>query len=89
MGLCGGNRRDFLIGCPHAAAALEHCGVQNVKWILPHLAVRAALSAFWWTCEVVQPIACTPLWPASWLPAVDKSRNSRSADVLSEGLGDL
>ena len=29
-----------------------------------------------------------PLWPASWLPAVDKSRGSKSVEV-SEGLGGL
>ena len=24
---------------------------------------------------------CTPLWPASWLPVVDKSRGSKSVEV--------
>ena len=31
--------------------------------------------------QVTQPLLCTPLWPASWLPAVDKSRGSKSVEV--------
>ena len=27
------------------------------------------------------PVRCTPLWPASWLPAIDKSRGSKSVEV--------
>ena len=34
-----------------------------------------------WTCQVSQPVRCTPLWPASWLPALDKSRGSKSIEV--------
>ena len=30
---------------------------------------------------MTQPVRCTPLWPASWLPALDKSRNSKSIEV--------
>ena len=37
----GGYRRDFLVGCPRAAAAVSKCVVQADRWILPHLAVRA------------------------------------------------
>ena len=32
--------------------------------------------ACWWTCRVTQPVQRTPLWPASRLPAIDKSRGS-------------
>ena len=36
----GGNRRDFMIGCPlAAAAAVLSCTVQADRWIAPHLAV--------------------------------------------------
>ena len=28
-----------------------------------------------------QPVRCTPLWPASWLPVVDKTRGSKSVEV--------
>ena len=35
----------------------------------------------WWTCSVTQVVQRTPLWPASWLPAVDKSRGSKSVEV--------
>ena len=34
-----------------------------------------------WTCSVTQVVQRTPLWPASWLPAVDKSRSSKSVEV--------
>ena len=34
-----------------------------------------------WSCQVTQPIRCTPLSPASWLPALDKSRGSKSVEV--------
>ena len=30
---------------------------------------------------VTQPVRCTPLWTASWLPVVDKTRGSKSAEV--------
>ena len=31
--------------------------------------------------SVTQPRRFTPLWPASWVPSVDRSRNSKSAEV--------
>ena len=34
-----------------------------------------------WSAKVTQPCRVTPLWPASWVSAVDKSRSSRSAEV--------
>ena len=34
-----------------------------------------------WESWVTQPVRCTPLWPAFWLPAVDKSRGSKSVEV--------
>ena len=33
-----------------------------------------------WSSQVTEPIRCTPLWPASWLPAL-KSRCSKSVEV--------
>ena len=39
-GSSGGNRRDFMVGCPLAAAAVVSCTVQADRWIAPHLAVR-------------------------------------------------
>ena len=71
----GGHRRDFILGCPLAAAALLSCKVQPDRWIAPHLADGR------WETWVSQPVRCTPLWPASWLPVVDKSRGSKSAEV--------
>ena len=34
-----------------------------------------------WESWVTQPVRCTFLWPASWLPAVDKTRGSKSVEV--------
>ena len=77
----GGNRRDFMVGCPLVAAAVNSCSVQLDRWIVPHHAVRASFLYSRWNCRVSQPIRCTPLWPASWLPALDKSRRSKSVEV--------
>ena len=76
----GGHRRDFILGCPLAAAAVFSCRVQEDRWIAPHLAVRALFDCGWWESWVTQSEQCTPLWPASWLPAVDKGRSSTSAE---------
>ena len=80
-GASGGNRRDFMVGCSLVAAAVHSCSVQQDRWIVPHLAVRASFLYSSWTCQVSQPVKRTPLWPASWLPALDKTRGSRSVEV--------
>ena len=46
-----------------------------------HFAVSAMFDCDRWSCRVTQPIRCTPLRPASWLPALDKSRGSKSVEV--------
>ena len=61
----GGRRRDFMVGCPAAAAVLS-CRVQADRWIAPHLAVRTLFDCCRWTCRVTQPVQRTPVWPASW-----------------------
>ena len=70
-----------MIGCPLAVAAVLSCKVQNDRWIATHLAVRTLFDCCRWTCSVTQVVQCTPLWPASWLPAVDKGRGSKSVEV--------
>ena len=77
----GGHRRDFMVGCPLAAAAVLSCMVQADRWISPHLAVRTLFDYDRWSCRVTQPVRFSPLWPASWLPAIDKSRGSKSVEV--------
>ena len=53
----GGHRRDFMVGCPlAAAAAVLSCRVQSDWWITPHLAVRTVFECFRWTCRVTQPV---------------------------------
>ena len=77
----GGHRRDFMVGCLLAAAAVLSCRVQSDRWIAPHLAVRTLFGCVRWTCHVTQPVQRTPLWPASWSQAADKGRNSMSVEV--------
>ena len=77
----GGSRRDFLVGCPLATAALLSCSVASCRWLQPHFAVSAMFDCDRWSCRVAPPIRSTPLWPASWLPALDKSRGSKSVEV--------
>ena len=73
----GGSRRDFFVGCPLAAAALLSCSVSSCRWLQPHFAVSATFDCDRWSSQVTQPVRCTPLWPASWLLALDKSRGSK------------
>ena len=77
----GGTRRDFMIGCPLAAAAVLTCIVQLDRWIAPHLAVGTLFDYDRWSCRVTKLVRFSPLWPASWLPAVDNSRGSKSVEV--------
>ena len=74
-------RRDFMIGCPLTAAAVLSCTVQPDWWIALHLAVRTLFDYDRCSCRVTQPARLSPLWPASCLPAVDKSRSSKSVEV--------
>ena len=77
----GGHRRDFMVGCPLAVAAVLSCKVQADRWVAPHFAVRTLFDCCRWTGRVTQPVQRTPLWPASWLPAIDESRGSKSVEV--------
>ena len=64
----------FMAGCPLAAGAVLSCKAQSHKWVAPHLAVRTLFDCCRWSGRVTQQVQRTPLWPASWLPAIDKSR---------------
>ena len=77
----GGSRRDFVLGCPLAAAALAGCWVDCNRWIQPHFSVLASFSAARWTAKVLRPVRFSPLWPAFWVAAVNKTRTSKSAEV--------
>ena len=70
-----------MVGCPLATPAVLSCTVQAGKWTAPHLAVRTLFDYSRWSCPVTQPVQCIPLWLASWLPAVDTSRRSKSVEV--------
>ena len=78
----GGHRRDFIVGCPlAAAAAVLSCKVRPDRCIAPHLAIQTLFDCCRWECWVTQPVQRTSLWHASWLLAIDKSRGSKSAEV--------
>ena len=64
-----------MIGCPRATAAVTGCMVREDRWILPHLTVRTHFQYSRWVSRVSQR---TPLWHASWLPVLDKSRGSNA-----------
>ena len=59
-GATGGNRRDLVVGCPLVAAAVNSCSVKLDRWLVPHHAVRASFLYSRWTCQVSQPVRCTP-----------------------------
>ena len=48
---------------------------------MPHFAVRACFDYSRWLARVSLPVQRSPLWPASWLPVLDKSRGSKAAEV--------
>ena len=58
----GGHRRDFMVGCPLAVAAVLSCKVQNDRWVAPHLAVRTLFDCCRWSGRVTQAVQRTPLW---------------------------
>ena len=70
-----------MVGCTLAVAAVTSCAVELDRWTVPHLAVRTKFEYTRWTCRVTQLVQRTPLWPASWLHAIDKSRDSKSVEV--------
>ena len=72
----GGSRRDFMIGCPRAAAAVTGCMIREDRLILLHLAIRTHFQCSRWVSRVSKPVQRAPLWPASWLPVLDKDRGS-------------
>ena len=67
------SRRDFMVGCPRAAAAVSGCGVLTDRWVVPHFAVRTCFDYSRWLARASLPVQRSPLWPASWLPVLDKS----------------
>ena len=77
----GGTRRDFIWDVPLATAALGCCWVDSSRWVQPHFAVLASFQGDRWSAKVTQPCRVTPLCPASWASATDKSINSESAEV--------
>ena len=81
LGFCWWSSPGFHGCCPLAVAAVLSCKVQADRWVAPHLAVRTLFDCCRWDCGVCQPVQRTPLWPASWLPAVDKGRGSKSVEV--------
>ena len=57
------------------------CEVWVDRWVVPHFAVRTCFDYSMWLAKVSLPVQRTPLWPASWLPVLDRSRGSKAAEV--------
>ena len=57
----GGHRRDFIVGCPLAAAAVLSCKVQPDRWVALHLAVQTLFDCCRWSGRVTQPVQRTLL----------------------------
>ena len=55
--------------------------VQDDRWIRTSLGCSCSLSVFSLGLWVSQLVQRSPLWLASWLPVLDKSRGSKSAEV--------
>ena len=49
--------------------------------MVSHFAVRSSFDYSRWLARVSLPVQRSPLWPASWLPVLDKSRGSKAAEV--------
>ena len=79
----GGHRRDFMVGCPlaAAAAAVLSCRVQSDWWITPHLAVRTVFDCCRWTCRVTQPVQRTPFGPPLGCLLLIRVGRSKSVEV--------
>ena len=81
LGSSIGSRRDFTVGCPRVAAAVSGCEVLVDRWVVPHFAVLTCFDYSRWLARVSLPVQRSPLWLASWLPVLDKSRGSKAAEV--------
>ena len=75
------SRKDFELGCPLAASALEWCKVLQDRWVLLHYAVKASFPVGRWSARACLPVRFSVLWPAAWVACLDKSRGSKSAEV--------
>ena len=76
-----GTRRDFVLGNSAAFAACTGCWVDESRWFRPHFSVWASLDVGRWSAHVTKARTFTPVWPALWLPALDKSRTSPNKEV--------
>ena len=77
-----GNRRDFQIGCPSCAAAVSSCCVLRERWLQPHFLLSGlGLMPVGGLLRLLSLLGLHLCNPASWVLAVDRSRNSRSAEV--------
>ena len=76
-----GTRRDFILGNLAAFAACTGCWVDESRWFKPHFPVKASLDVGRWSARVTKAKTYTPVWPALWLPALDKSKTSPNKEV--------
>ena len=70
-----------MLGNLAAFDACTDCWVNEARWFKPHFPVRAILEVGRWSAYVTKARTFTPIWPALWLPALDKSRTSPNKEL--------
>ena len=61
LGSSIGSRRDFMVGCPRAAAAaVSGCEVWVDRWVVLHFAVRTSFDYSRWLASVSLPVQRSP-----------------------------
>ena len=70
-----------MVGCTPCCCGSVLARSSLTGGLLHILLFRTLFDCCMWTSRVTQPVQRTPLWPASWLPAVDKGRGSKSVEV--------
>ena len=71
-----GSRRDFMVGCPRAAA-VSGFEVMRDRWVVPHFVVRTCFDYSRWLAKVSLPVQRTPLWR----PLGFRFRGSKAAEA--------
>ena len=77
----GGHRRILFLGVLLLWLQFFLAGFSRIGGLLPTWPSVPLFDCGRWDSRFTQPVRCTPLWPASSLPVVDKTRDSKSAEV--------
>ena len=67
---------DFFIVFPFALTSAVNYWIVQERWFKPQVSVKATLVIARRDAWVTQVVTCTPIWPAHWAQAREKSRHS-------------